>query len=236
MSRDFGIDPSDGPNLGESRSRVLEVLQAAQRPLTVPDVATQVGLHPNTARFHLDGLVEQGLVGRTNEEREVPGRPRALYSATAGTPHAGRRNYRLLAQILASYLAAHVKQPEKAALSAGEEWGRFLTERPAPFRHADASAATRQLTATLDDIGFAPESRTVGRRREILLRHCPFREAAEQDGSVVCAVHLGLMRGVLAELDAPFEVTSLDPFVEPHLCVAHLAGRGRATAPRRRRS
>jgi predicted ArsR family transcriptional regulator len=234
--RDIGVDPPDGLALGESRSRVLEVLQAAHGPLTVPEVAEQVGLHPNTARFHLDGLVEQGLVERTSEDRDVPGRPRALYSAAPGARQAGRRSYRLLAQILASYLAAHSKQPEKAALAAGEEWGRFMTERPAPFRRVDATAATRELTDTLEDIGFDPEAVTAGRRRQILLHHCPFREVAEQDSRVVCTVHLGLMRGVLAELDAPLEVTRLDPFVEPRMCVAHLAARGGVAGPRRRTS
>ena len=231
-ARDIGIDPPDGPALGESRSRVLEVLQDARNPLTVPEVAQRVGLHPNTARFHLDGLVERGLIERASEDRETPGRPRALYAAVPGTRHGGQRNYRLLAQILTSYLAAHTKRPERAALAAGEEWGRFLTDRPAPFRRTDAAAATRKLTDTLDDIGFAPEAVTVGRRREIRLHHCPFREVAEQDSKVVCTVHLGLMRGVLTELDAPLEVT-LEPFVEPQLCVAHLAARSRDANPRR---
>lgn len=213
---------------------MLEALQTASAPLTVPEVAEQVGLHPNTARFHLDGLVGQGLAERASEDRAVPGRPRALYAPAPGRRSAGRRSYRLLAQILAGYLAAHVKQPEKAALAAGEEWGRFLAERPAPFRRVDPKAATRELVDTLADIGFAPEAVTAGRRREILLHNCPFREAAEQDGNVVCTVHLGLMRGVLAELDAPLEVTRLDPFVEPQLCVARLAARGAEAVPRRR--
>ena len=220
-------DPPDGLRLGESRARVLETLQTADTPLGVADVASRVGLHPNTTRFHLDGLVEQGLAKRTTESRETPGRPRALYTAT--TPgRAGRRSYQLLAQILASWLAANARQPEQAALEAGAEWGRYLTQRPAPFRRVDAGFATRQLTEALDDIGFAPEAVTTGRRRQILLRHCPFREVAEQQTDVVCTVHLGLMRGMLAELDAPLQATKLYPFVEPNLCVAHLESRKRA--------
>ena len=38
-----------------------------------------------------------------------------------------------------------------------------------------------------------------------------------------------MLRGVLAELEAPLAATRLDPFVEPDLCVAHLA----QTAPAR---
>jgi predicted ArsR family transcriptional regulator len=223
--REITADPSDGLGLGESRSRVLEALQTSDVPLGVTDVAAQVGLHSNTARFHLDGLVEQGLAQRTTEDRDVPGRPRAMYSAVADRGRVGRRSYRLLAQILAGYLAAHTRQPEKAALAAGEEWGRYMTERPPPFQRVDAVEATRQLTETLEDIGFAPEAVTTGRKREILLRHCPFREVAEQDTRVVCTVHLGLMRGMLTELGAPLEVARLDPFVEPQLCVARLGTR-----------
>jgi hypothetical protein len=48
---------------------------------------------------------------------------------------------------------------------------------------------------------------------------------ARDDGEVVCGVHLGLMRGILRELGAPFDAISLEPFVEPALCLAHLGGR-----------
>jgi predicted ArsR family transcriptional regulator len=220
-------DPAsaDAPVLGKSRSCVLGVLQAAQTPLGVDEIAERVKLHPNTTRFHLDGLVEAGLAARANEDRELPGRPRALYTATPDSTPAGRRSYRLLAEILTSYLASQTKHPSQAALKAGEAWGRFLTERPAPFRRVDAAAATRQLVATLDEIGFAPEAVTKGRKRQILLHHCPFRETAEQHGDVVCSIHLGLMQGMLSELDAPLEAQRLDQFVEPTLCVAHLAPR-----------
>lgn len=206
---------------------MLEALQTAGTPLGVAELAAKVGLHPNTARFHLDGLVEQGLAERNTEERDTPGRPRALYAASRGSAPAGQRSYRLLAQILTSYLAGVSRRPEKAAQRAGEEWGRYLAQRPAPFRRVDAAAATRELVQTLDEIGFAPEATPGSRKRQVLLHHCPFREAAEQHREVVCSVHLGLMRGLLDELDAPLEAESLEPFVEPDLCVARLAARQR---------
>lgn len=226
-SRRSRTDPPEALALGESRARVLEALQTARGPLGVGEVAKKVRLHPNTARFHLDGLVEQGLVDRNTEARDTPGRPRALYSAREGSAAAGQRSYRLLAQILTSYLANTSRQPEKAALRAGEEWGRYLAERPAPYHRVDAASATQQLVETLDDIGFAPEPVTAGRKRQILLHHCPFREAAEQNQEVVCSVHLGLMRGLLDGLGAPVKAETLDPFVEPDLCIAKLATRSR---------
>jgi predicted ArsR family transcriptional regulator len=218
-------DPGPGPTLGESRSRVLAVLQGAGAPLSVGEVAERLGLHANTARFHLDGLIETGLVERTTEQREQPGRPRALYAARPDAAVAGRRSYRLLAEILTSYVAAETAHPRQAAVRAGQAWGRYLAEKNPPFRRIDAAAATAQLVGMLSDIGFTPEAVTAGRQRQILLHHCPFREAAEQHREVVCSIHLGLMQGLLAELHAPVEADRLDPFVEPSLCIAHLTRR-----------
>lgn len=226
-------DTPDTPALGASRERVLAVLRSAHTKLGVGEVAVQVGLHPNTARFHLDGLVEAGLAVRASEDRELPGRPRTLYTATPAGAGGGRRSYRLLAEILTSYLAGQAK-PVQAAKKAGEAWGHFLADRPAPFQRVDAAAATRQLVATLDDIGFAPEPVTAGRKRQVLLHHCPFREAAEEHRDIVCSIHLGLMQGLLDEIGAPIQAQRLDPFVEPTLCVTHLAARGNSARNARR--
>ena len=212
--------------LGASRLRVLALLQDAGRPLGVADVAATARLHANTARFHLDGLVDAGLVDRATESRDQPGRPRALYVARPGSARGGQRSYRLLAEILTDYLASHTARPAKEALAAGRRWGRQLAQTPSRMRPrrrlVDAAAATRELVAMLDDVGFEPQARTLRRERQVLLRHCPFRETAVEHEDVVCAVHLGLMQGMLSELDAPITAERLDPFVEPSLCVAHL--------------
>ncbi len=218
-------DENAAPALGESRARVLAVLQDAGRPLGVGDVAKRVGLHVNTARFHLDALVEAGIADRASEEREHPGRPRTLYMARPDAARGGRRSYRLLAEILTSYVAAETPQPEQAAMRAGRAWGGYLANRPPPFRRVDADTATKQLVDRLDEIGFTSEVVTAGRQRQILLHHCPFREAAEEHREVVCSIHLGLMQGILAAIDAPVEAERLEPFVESNLCVAELTGR-----------
>lgn len=216
-------DPDTAPALGESRSRVLTVLQDAGEPLSVGEVAARVDLHPNTVRFHLDALVKAEVVEREAEEREQPGRPRTLYWARRGAARAGQRSYRLLAEILTSYLAAEVPEPAQAAVRAGQAWGRYFADRQPPFSRIDAAAATRRLVGTLEEIGFEPGAETSEGERRILLHQCPFRETAEQHREVVCSIHLGLMQGVLAELDAPIDVELLEPFVEPGLCVAHFA-------------
>ena len=218
-------DPQGPAPFGESRSRVLGALQDAGRPLDVTEVAGLVGLHVNTARFHLDRLVEAGAAHREVERREQPGRPRMLYQARPDAGRAGARSYHLLAEILTSFVAAQVPQPGRAAQSAGREWGRYLAGRPGPFERVTAAVATRHLVDALDGLGFAPEARTAGGKRQILLHHCPFREIASKHEDVVCAIHLGLMQGMLAELDAPIDAGQLDPFVEPNLCITRLIRR-----------
>lgn len=221
-------DPVGPAPFGESRARVLAALQDAGRPLDVTEVARLVGLHVNTARFHLDGLVDAGVADRAAEQREQPGRPRTLYVARPDGARAGVRSYQLLAEILTSFVAAQVPQPARAAQIAGREWGRYLAERPGPFERVTAATATHHLVDALDSLGFAPEAKTAGSKRQILLHHCPFRESARRHQDVVCAVHLGLMQGMLTELDAPIETNRLDPFVEPNLCVAHLSRRAKS--------
>jgi predicted ArsR family transcriptional regulator len=67
------MDPEPAAPLGESRERVLAVLRAAQRPVDVQEIAGRTGLHPNTARFHLDRLMAAGLVTREAGQRGLPG-------------------------------------------------------------------------------------------------------------------------------------------------------------------
>ncbi|MDR3080298.1 MAG: helix-turn-helix domain-containing protein, partial [Streptomyces sp.] len=64
------VAPDAATALGKSRARVLDLLRAAGRPLGVQEVAEQAGLHPNTARFHLDALVDADLVSREPQPRE----------------------------------------------------------------------------------------------------------------------------------------------------------------------
>ncbi|MFB3738111.1 MAG: helix-turn-helix transcriptional regulator [Candidatus Velamenicoccus archaeovorus] len=96
-------------------------------------------------------------------------------------------------------------------------------------------AHVERLVALLEDLGFAPElvdgaadGGTQSRRghRRILLHACPFVEVAKDAPEVACSVHLGIMRGALAELGGLVEATGLEPFVRPDLCVAHLATTG----------
>jgi len=224
------LAPEDAAPLGRSRADVLEMLRAADGPLGVREVAQRMGLHPNTARFHLEALAEARMAVREAEERGTPGRPRIGYQAVADGP-AGRRRYRLLAQMLASLISATMPEPGAAAEEAGREWGAYLTEQPPPFRRVSAAQAIASLTQTLADLGFSPqvEAGEDGGYR-MCLRQCPFREVAQQHQDVICGLHLGLMRGALDRMRAPVSAQQLRPFAEPGVCVAWLTAPGREPA------
>lgn len=217
------LAPDAGAPLGESRARVLDLLRATGGPLGVQEVAEQAGLHPNTARFHLDALVAAGLAARKPQPRETPGRPSMAYQVTDSDGPAGQRRYRLLAEMLTSLIAGVMPQPSEAAAEAGRQWGRYLTDQLPPYQHLDAPEAVEKLTAVLEELGFAPEGIPDGGGYQVRLHQCPFREVAGRHQDVVCALHLGLMQGVLQQLRAPVTADRLQPFAEPSVCVAELS-------------
>ena len=223
MDTDQLLAPEDSTPLGRSRADALDMLRAADGPLGVREVAQRMGLHPNTARFLLEALVEAGLAVRETEDRDTPGRPRIGYRAVADGPR-GRRRYRLLAEMLTSMIAGTMPDPGSAAEQAGREWGAYLAEPPPPYQQPTADEAIARLIAIMADLGFAPEPRSgdSAGQHQLCLRHCPFREVAEHHREVICSLHLGLMRGALERMRAPVTADRLDPFVQPSLCVAHL--------------
>jgi predicted ArsR family transcriptional regulator len=205
---------------GISRSRLLTVLGRSARPMGVRELAEAVGLHPNTVRQHLDQLVEAGLAVRDTAPPIGRGRPALRYGAGPGSEEQDSMAYRALAGVLAEQLA---RSPDgvRVALAAGERWGRSLVLEATDS--APGTTAIEQLVELLDEAGFAPEAPLTD-DEPIQLRHCPFGTLARDQGDVVCGVHLGLMRGALREFGAPFDAISLEPFVKPALCLAHLGG------------
>lgn len=201
------------------RDDVLAVLKSADAPQSVLDIADSFGVHPNTVRFHLHQLVGEGRIEQVAAEPTGTGRPPLLFRVVRGMDPGGPRHYRELAETLGRALAA-APDPATLAVAAGRDWGA-QAESPSG---ADHDAHLEHLVALLDDLGFAPE--VSAGATAIQLRHCPFLEVAEQEPGVVCAVHLGLMRGVLEARNAPLAVESLEPFAEPDRCVAHLAATG----------
>jgi predicted ArsR family transcriptional regulator len=210
----------------DSRLALLEALDQADSPLDAVEAGRRVGLHRNTARVHLDQLVEVGLVDKHAEQRSRPGRPRVLYTKVPGggertTPVADPDDvdYKELARVLAAQLARSTNAGDQAEL-AGRRWATAVDKADRPSDPVSSGAAIEAVTGIMDDLGFRP----VADGRRILLRRCPFAELAKEQRQVICGVHLGMLEQTFESLDAPVTVDRLDPFVQddPLLCVVHL--------------
>ena len=216
-----------GRPLSPSRTRVLDLVSGQPEPVTLAAVVRATQLHENTVRGHLDALVRRGLVRRHRAEPDGRGRPAWLYEATHVEPRTSE--YAGLASALAGALASG-PTPVPKAERAGADWGRELV-RGRGGEAADPRAAVLEL---LDDLGFAPrpaeEDGLAEAGQEIALTHCPLLEAARRHTDVGCAVHLGIVRGALAELGADPGNTDLVPFDRPGSCTLRL-GPGRPDSP-----
>ncbi|OBJ38740.1 transcriptional regulator [Mycobacterium colombiense] len=215
-------DSSTGESAGRRRA-VMRLLRASPDPMSIAGIAGVLGVHPNTVRFHLDGLVADGQVENVELDRKGPGRPPLMFRAVRQMDRGGPRHYRLLAEILATAFATE-RDPGPKALAAGRAWGQKMDAElhPVPEDADVAEEAIAHLIDVLDELGFAPERRVSDGEQQVGLRHCPFLELAENRSSVVCPVHLGMMQGAMETWGAPVSVDRLDPFVEPDLCLAHL--------------
>ncbi|VEG46643.1 transcriptional regulator [Mycolicibacterium flavescens] len=211
------------------RDEVLAALRAAGTPLSVLDVAVRLSIHPNTARFHLEALLERGRVEMIKPSRTKPGRPPLMFRATTGMDPDGPRDYRVLAGVLADALARQ-NDPQRRAVAAGQAWAKKEAATNGAVQPLDRDQAFERLTSLLAEMGFAPQERSRNDDLdEIGLHNCPFLDLADTHRDIICPVHLGLMQGALAAWDAPVTVEALVPFAEPGLCIANLTPRRRVS-------
>jgi predicted ArsR family transcriptional regulator len=211
-----------GTGLSGRRDVILRLLRASTEPRSIASIADELGVHPNTVRFHLSALLRADRVEQVLGDSGGRGRPPVLFRAIRRMDPEGPTNYRLLAGILTDYVA---REPDAASIAVqlGRSTSPALIANSARHRAPSRGRSVTELVEVLSDLGFDPEPPAGPRTREIRLRHCPFQNLAKEHGEVICAVHLGLMQGALTAMRAPITVDRLDPFVEPDLCVAHLA-------------
>jgi predicted ArsR family transcriptional regulator len=203
-----------------TRTRLLGILRESAGGCDAHRLAQAVGLHVNTVRSHLSILERAQLVTSSPEDRQVRGRPRIIFRAAAADDATGDE-YRFLATVLASSITSDTDDPGGRARQAGERWGKHLVERPAPGGPAGTDEALGRTMLLLDDLGFAPRL-APGTRGRIELHRCPFRELAAEHTDVVCGVHLGILRGALAEAGGTTDGISLSPFVTETMCLAEI--------------
>ena len=215
------------PGRQESRrGQVLRLLRDAGGPMAIAEIAERLGIHVNTARFHLESLVGTGQVERTTADSGGPGRPPQLFQAARRMDPTGARHFRVLADVLAEAITTD-PDPGGRVLEAGRLWGRRQASASTEIgAAAEPAEPVGRLMRLLDELGFAPERASGGDEPRIGLRQCPFLELAVSRSEVVCPVHLGLMQGAMQAWGSPITVERLEPFVESDLCMAHLVSAG----------
>lgn len=207
-----------------SRAQLLDALRAAEHPLTAQELSVSSRLHVSTVRFHLDVLVGAGLVYGRSEPMGRRGRPRMLYYPVVGgpVPPGAAAGYELLAGVLAANWADTSAERAQRAERAGHTAAAAQRILPSVRRTPSMEESVDEITGMFAELGFEPDVVPEGDGVQIRLHACPFRAVAAEHPEVVCSLHLGLLRGSMAETGAPAAVTRLEPFVEPHLCIAHI--------------
>lgn len=225
-------EPHPSPDRGESPDRrvgarrleVLRLVRVARDGLGVRALAESTGMHENTIRFHLNRLVEDGLVERRKVAAGTPGRPPLRFVASSGGMDEEPGNYALIARVLSEGLAGATDDIEGTAVEFGRRWGRIRGARAAGDGHdrPTLEEAVEELGRVLEEAGFEPEIEPGAQETVVRIHNCPFRQLARDDQTIPCGVHRGIMEGVLEGVGTGEAVTRLDPWVTPHLCVARV--------------
>lgn len=191
---------------GLTRVSRLRLLHAVHRGpgRRLPELAAEVGLHPNTVREHLGVLEREGLVQRFTLTTGGRGRPPVVFHPVedADENPAARRRV-------------------DGAIERGE-----ILRRLAPDLDRTGelgAAAVRQidaLTEHLDDIGLEP--RPDDSQLRIDLAPCRYAFAIETDRALVCSVHIQLLKQQLRQLPGPVRLHGVRPFVTPTQCTVTL--------------
>jgi predicted ArsR family transcriptional regulator len=197
------------------RRRLYEAVCERAEPVGRDEAAAAAGVGRALAVYHLDKLVEAGLL--TPSYRRPPGRsgpgagrPAKLYvrSDREFAVTVPPREYELAARLLIQAVEADQCGNSRAALlDAARRLGADLGRR----FHGNAD-----LDEALAGHGYEPRR---GEDGVIRLRNCPFHQLAQQHRDVVCGMNLGLIEGILAGLGAQ----GLRPVLDPrpgHCCVA----------------
>ena len=189
-----------------SRMNLLYQLQS-RGTMTVNDLAEAASLHHNTAREHLERLINDGFVTCSPETRESKGRPKMLYSAAGG-----------VSTELGSIRARKIEAAQQRAAQLRKILPLLQSNQPAQAG-CSGPDAQRQLDALddhLDQAGFDASRSANG--EQLKLHDCPYSEMVKEHPEV-CGVHYRLIQGVLEQADGPLRAVGLNLIDAPHLCV-----------------
>jgi predicted ArsR family transcriptional regulator len=197
------------------RRRLYAVVAGRDDGVGREEAAREVGVPVHTARFHLDKLVEEGLLSvdqRRLSGRTGPGagRPAKVYrrADTEVAVSLPERGYELVGHVLAAAVESSLDGtplPEalaEAARAAGHRDGTAYDGQ------RDRGAGELDRTAeVLTGRGFEPTRTDEG----LVLRNCPIDALAREHTALVCGVNHDYVGGVLEGLGCQHTEACLDP-------------------------
>ena len=208
------------------RRRLYEVVTSQPGPVSRDEAASAAGIGRALAVYHLDKLVESGLLTASYQRppgRSGPGagRPAKMYArsdrefAVTVPP----REYELAARLLVQAVEADPSDRSRTALAGAAR--RLGTELGSAFRPAagEGDAAGQDVKGVLTQQGYEP---CCGADGVIRLRNCPFHQLAEQHRELVCGMNLALVEGLVEGLGADGWHPALDP--RPGQCCVAIGG------------
>jgi predicted ArsR family transcriptional regulator len=201
-----------------SRRALYEFVHRQGRAVGREEAAEATGMSRGLAAFHLDKLVDAGLLtARYEAPPDQPrGRGRApkMYEAAPdGLAIAiPERRYDLIAEILADAVVEDPARAKDAAMRLAHRRGREIGAGLRP----DGGAAGGDLSAVLADLGFEPEPDGPNVR----LHNCPFHALARRHTELVCGMNQRFVTGLIDGLAAPGVEAELAP--RPGACCVEL--------------
>lgn len=187
-----------------TRHRIFAYLADAESPVDVAQLTEHFGLNHNAIRQHLAKLVDAALVVESKHSSGAPGRPKLVYAVE---PNAESRwgvvgPYQRLSKLLAEIIRTG-DTPEEVGRREGV---RLRTEDT-------AASGVPALERAMAREGFEPHTRERGGRIDVVLQNCPFEATALDDPDTVCALHLGIAKGVTEGIDdlTVHELIAKDP-------------------------
>jgi predicted ArsR family transcriptional regulator len=233
---DFDVQVTGIAALGDPLRRGLYRYVVAQTgPVSRDQVSEGLGVARHVAKFHLDRLVDDGLLAVEYARpagRRGPGagRPAKLYSRSSRelTVSLPQRDYELAGRLLAKAVTdAQLKgvtvgdalgqAARNTGLTLGQEARQNAGTRP------NRSALLAAATSVLSDCGYEPRVDNTG----LTLVNCPFHALAQDYTDLVCGMNLELMTGLVEGLAVPNLEARLEP--TPGLCCVRLRKRDAAT-------
>lgn len=186
-----------------TRRRLYEHVAHLPEPATRDEVAVALRLPRATVAFHLDRLVDEGLLETSYARRSGrtgpgAGRPAKLYRRSERTIEISlpERRYELAAQLLAAAVEDAEREGVEPSVALERRACRLGVEQTRTVTVADRR---QRLLAALAAHGFEPDASG----DPIVFRNCPFHALAQRHTQLVCHMALWLVNGILDGAQTP---------------------------------